>query len=252
MRETQVWSLGQEHPLEKEMATRSSILAWRILWTEEPCRLQSKGSQRVRHDWAHSVSVSLDLMVSSVEVSWVRPIWPRVYKIVIINVWGWLLQKGWLFCWGVFVAVIKPGEADSWSLPTYSTAISWGNKSFIWNRICTVQLGFHYKGTVISCTNVVLLGFFPVITFYEIWTYSFSGFTFLWNWFSCTLRTEGGYSYFCNCRAPSCVVIRMYLTIFFNLFFNWRKSFYNVMMVSAIQQSKSAIYHLPVEAASYL
>ena len=45
-----VQSLGQEDPLEKGMATNSSILAWRILWTEEPGGLQSKGSQRVRHD----------------------------------------------------------------------------------------------------------------------------------------------------------------------------------------------------------
>ena len=45
MQETQVQFLGQEDPLEKEMATHSSILAWRIPWTEEPGRLQSVGSQ---------------------------------------------------------------------------------------------------------------------------------------------------------------------------------------------------------------
>ena len=50
MRETQVQSLGWEDPLEKEMATHSSILAWRILWIEEPGRLQSTGLQRVGHD----------------------------------------------------------------------------------------------------------------------------------------------------------------------------------------------------------
>ena len=50
MQETQVRSLGWEDPLEKEMATHSSILAWRIPWTEEPGRLQSMGSQRVGHD----------------------------------------------------------------------------------------------------------------------------------------------------------------------------------------------------------
>ena len=49
--ETQVQSLGQEDPLEKEMTTHSSILAWRISWTKEPGRLQSMESQRVRHDW---------------------------------------------------------------------------------------------------------------------------------------------------------------------------------------------------------
>ena len=47
MRETRVQSLGGEDPLEKEMATHSSIFAWRILWTEEPDRLQSMGLQRV-------------------------------------------------------------------------------------------------------------------------------------------------------------------------------------------------------------
>ena len=49
MQETQVPSLGQEDPLEKGMATYSSILAWRIPWTEEPGGLKSMGSQRVRH-----------------------------------------------------------------------------------------------------------------------------------------------------------------------------------------------------------
>ena len=49
-RETQVQSLGWEDLLEKEMATHSSILAWKIPWTERPGRLQSMGSQRVRHD----------------------------------------------------------------------------------------------------------------------------------------------------------------------------------------------------------
>ena len=51
MQETWVLSLSWEDPLEKGMATRSSILAWRIPWTEEPGRLQSMGSQRVGHDW---------------------------------------------------------------------------------------------------------------------------------------------------------------------------------------------------------
>ena len=50
MRETWVRFLGQEDRLEKEMATHSSTLAWKIPWTEEPDRLQSMGSQRVRHD----------------------------------------------------------------------------------------------------------------------------------------------------------------------------------------------------------
>ena len=50
VQETWVRSLGQEDPLEKEMATHSSTLAWKIPWTEERSRLQSMGSQRVGHD----------------------------------------------------------------------------------------------------------------------------------------------------------------------------------------------------------
>ena len=46
-----IWSLGAEDPLEKEMETHSSTLAWKIPWTEEPGRLQSLGLQRVGHDW---------------------------------------------------------------------------------------------------------------------------------------------------------------------------------------------------------
>ena len=51
VQETQVRSLGGKDPLQKEMANQSSILAWRIPWTEEPDGLQSMGSQRVRHSW---------------------------------------------------------------------------------------------------------------------------------------------------------------------------------------------------------
>ena len=54
IQETRVLSLGQEDPLEEEMATHSSILAWKIPWTKEPGRLQSMASQRVRHNWAHT------------------------------------------------------------------------------------------------------------------------------------------------------------------------------------------------------
>ena len=50
VQETQVRSLGQEDPLEKGMATHSSILTWRVPWTEEPGGLESMGSQRVRHN----------------------------------------------------------------------------------------------------------------------------------------------------------------------------------------------------------
>ena len=56
MQETRVQSLDQENPLEKEMATHSCILAWRIPWTEEPGGLQSMGLQ-VKHNWATFTSL---------------------------------------------------------------------------------------------------------------------------------------------------------------------------------------------------
>ena len=57
LQETWVQCLGWEDILEKEMATHSSTLAWKIWWTEEPGRLQSMGSQRLGHDWATSLSL---------------------------------------------------------------------------------------------------------------------------------------------------------------------------------------------------
>ena len=57
IQETRVQSLGWEDPLEKGMASYSSILAWRIPWTEEPVRLQSVGLQRVRHDWVTNTHI---------------------------------------------------------------------------------------------------------------------------------------------------------------------------------------------------
>ena len=61
MQETWVQSLGQEDPLEKEMATHSNTLAWKIPWMEEPGGLQSMGLQKVGHDWATSLSLEKKL-----------------------------------------------------------------------------------------------------------------------------------------------------------------------------------------------
>ena len=67
-----VWSLGQEDPLEKEIATHSSILAWRIPWTEEPGGLHSMGLQRVRQDWVteHALTVNLQCVTLSDSAKW--------------------------------------------------------------------------------------------------------------------------------------------------------------------------------------
>ena len=65
MQETCVQSLGQEDPLEKEMATHSYTLAWKIPWTEEPGRLQSMGLQRVEHDRAASLHTQAETKATS-------------------------------------------------------------------------------------------------------------------------------------------------------------------------------------------
>ena len=61
--ETSVRSLGREDPLEKEMATHSSTLAWRIPWREEPGRLQSMGSRRVRHDFTFTIYIYIYIYI---------------------------------------------------------------------------------------------------------------------------------------------------------------------------------------------
>ena len=65
--ESRVQSLDRKDALEKEMATHSSILAWKIRWTEEPGRLQSMGLQRVRHNGATSLSLSPGYVVGIFE-----------------------------------------------------------------------------------------------------------------------------------------------------------------------------------------
>ena len=61
MQETRVQSLGQEDPLEEEMATHSSVLTWEIPWTEEPGRLQTAGSQSLTRPCMHAHSVGFQL-----------------------------------------------------------------------------------------------------------------------------------------------------------------------------------------------
>ena len=71
-RETWVRSLGREDPLEKEMATHSSTLAWKIPWMDQPGRLQSMGSQRVGHDSATSLILLQDFWGTSLVAQMVK------------------------------------------------------------------------------------------------------------------------------------------------------------------------------------
>ena len=76
MRETWVQSLGWEDPLEKEMATYSSTLAWKMPWTEEPGRLQSMGLQRVGHGGATSLSLSA-LKLEDLTAPYIISVYPK-------------------------------------------------------------------------------------------------------------------------------------------------------------------------------
>ena len=86
-RRCNVPSLDQEDPLEKEMATHSSILAWKISGTEEPGRLQSTGLQRVRHSWATAhAHISMHLI-------WLAHRMPPTHVTILITEYGSLLNK---------------------------------------------------------------------------------------------------------------------------------------------------------------
>ena len=93
MTKTSVWSLGWEDPLEKGMATHSSILAWEIPWTEEPGELQSMESQRVRHYWLISIWASWVAQVVKNLLSMWRPGLRPLF-----DPWAWKMpqRRKWL------------------------------------------------------------------------------------------------------------------------------------------------------------
>ena len=94
MRETWVWSLAWEDPLEEGMATHSSVLAWRSPWTEEPGGLQSMELQRLRHDWVTKHSTSQ---------------WAHLFKTVECTKihQEWTLRSALDFAWLWCISVVK-------------------------------------------------------------------------------------------------------------------------------------------------
>ena len=129
MRETRVRSLGWEDALEKEMATHSSTLDWKIPWTEEPGRLQSMGSQRVRHHWVTSGSFFLSLETWTIMITqfWQSP----NQKCLLCSTrwqsrirekggwWWWWLYFGyrsmqfWYFLWWEILTSIQFGSVQN-------------------------------------------------------------------------------------------------------------------------------------------
>ena len=88
VQEIQVQFLGWENPLEVKMATHSSLLAWRIPWTEGPGGLQSMRSERVGHDWAHTHSVTFSVLVVVVRIFKIRSLsnFEEGYNIVLLTI----------------------------------------------------------------------------------------------------------------------------------------------------------------------
>ena len=92
MQETWVRSLGGEDPLEKNMATHSSVVAWRILWTEEPGGLQALRSQRVRHDWSNGTRTQACMSVTSIKLE------KRIKQKSTGKISNWLNSHSYLAC----------------------------------------------------------------------------------------------------------------------------------------------------------
>ena len=148
IQESQVWSLDQEDPLEKRMATHSSILTWRIPWTKRPGRSQLMGSQRVRHDWAANTFNSNRELVVAVQS----------------------LSRVWLF--------VTPWTAACQA--SLSFTISW---SLL--RLTSIELVMPSKDLVLCCPLLLLPSIFPSIRVFsnelalcvrwpKSWSFSFS------------------------------------------------------------------------------
>ena len=116
--ETRVRSLGQEDPLEEGMATKSSILLWRIPWTEEPGGLQSMGSRRVGHDWSalalHNPGNSHCICSCSSQLTnpWEVSYFTRMHFYGFFCLGKWMCNK-WLRQWGNCLQCRRP-RFDLW------------------------------------------------------------------------------------------------------------------------------------------
>ena len=110
-RRHEMWarSLGQEDPLEKGMATHSSILAWEISWMEEPAGLQSMGSQRAGHSWAHTLhGMAIVLCLFKfpyIVTAFLRKLLAPLVEIKQLITVGQLIYGLWLYCYFFLVYI---------------------------------------------------------------------------------------------------------------------------------------------------
>ena len=143
--ETWVWSLGREDPLEKEMATHSSTLAWRIPWMEESGRLQSMGSQTLRQDWATSLSLSFKCFVTCLLLP---------FRLFVCNFLSFLLKPSGNQEWLYF---FFPKFSTQQSLAYFLRLIF--NVNFPDHTVTIKHLFFRYLGELISDSFQVAIMF---------------------------------------------------------------------------------------------
>ena len=128
MWKTEVQCLGREDPLEKGTATHSSILAWRIPWTEEPGGLQSMASQRVGHDWATVPQCSCSPVVAfGVRGSAARNM---CFTVLFISKWGSLTQgllreAHYAGCFSISCCIKQSWELHWWSRRPWVQSVVW-------------------------------------------------------------------------------------------------------------------------------
>ena len=166
MQETQVQSLGGECPLEKEMATHSSIPARKMPWTEEPGRVQSMGSQRVRHDWATSLSFypALHLLASNLNLISHSPgtlLHKSLFYIFFIKM-NWVLLHLWLKICETFFLYFQPLSLHWFNL-SLKTSPPVKNTLFCNNTLYCSSFSKEWYSFLVSasllCFNRLFLGF---------------------------------------------------------------------------------------------
>ena len=149
MQETPIKFPGWEDPLEEGMATHSSILAWKIPWMEEPGRLQSMGSLRVRHDWATSLSLFPFM-------HWRRKWQPTPVfllgesqgrgSLVGCRLWGRTVGHDWSDLAAAAAAYIYPLFSDAFPK---KSLVYWGEFPVLWSRFLLVIYCI-YRGVYVS------------------------------------------------------------------------------------------------------
>ena len=156
MWETQVQSRGWDDPLEKEMATHSSTLAWKIPWTEEPGRLQFMGSQRVGHEWSSGFSYFLQFKSEFGNKEFM--IWATVSSGL---VFFWLYRAsplGFLLC-GNFSSFTTPSPGQV-SVP--NSFVSFCLLYFVLPPFEENGLPFWVPGVLRQCSELVLWKFLSI------------------------------------------------------------------------------------------